>query len=122
MVNTDPHLVQLGFRDFIVLVGTKPIPSTIESLLRRRFLAYGAAAAGVLLVHDADALGYGWDVVRNTWAGPQLDLAGSDAVRPAVEGWVQKDAARTLFAAAGLDFTALSAAAANSTCAVVKGS
>ena len=69
-------------------------------------------AAGVLLVHDADALGYGWDVVRNTWAGPQLDLAGSDAVRPAVEGWVQKDAARTLFASAGLDFTAQSAAAA----------
>jgi Zn-dependent M28 family amino/carboxypeptidase len=69
-------------------------------------------AAGVLLVHDADALGYGWEVVRNTCAGPQLDLAGSDAVRPAVEGWVQKDAARTLFAAAGLDFTALSAAAA----------
>jgi Zn-dependent M28 family amino/carboxypeptidase len=69
-------------------------------------------AAGVLLVHDADALGYGWDVVRNTWTGPQLDLAGSDAERPAVEGWVQKDAARTLFAAAGLDFTALSAAAA----------
>lgn len=69
-------------------------------------------AAGVLLVHDADALGYGWDVVRNTWAGPQLELAGSDAIRPAVEGWVQKDTARALFAAAGLDFTAQSAAAA----------
>jgi Zn-dependent M28 family amino/carboxypeptidase len=69
-------------------------------------------AAGVLLVHDAEALGYGWDVVRNTWGGPQLDLAGSDAVRPAIEGWVQREAARTLFAAAGLDFAALSAAAA----------
>lgn len=68
-------------------------------------------AEGVLLVHDADALGYGWDVVRNTWSGPQLDLAGRDTGRPAVEGWVQKDAARTLFAAAGLDFNVLSAAA-----------
>ena len=70
-------------------------------------------AAGVLLVHDADALGYDWEVVRNNWTGAQLDLAGAAAVPPAVEGWVQKDAARALFAAAGLDFPLLSAAAAH---------
>ncbi len=71
-------------------------------------------AAGVLLVHDAGALGYDWDVVQNTWAGAQLDLVAAGAAeRPAVEGWIQGDAARTLFTAAGLDFTALSAAAAH---------
>ena len=71
-------------------------------------------AAGVLLVHDADALGFAWDVVQNTWAGAQLDLAAADnAARPAIEGWINMDAARTLFAAAGLDFTALAAAAAH---------
>jgi Zn-dependent M28 family amino/carboxypeptidase len=72
-------------------------------------------AAGVLLIHDGDALGYGWNVIQSTWTGAQLDLAGADgnAGRAAVEGWIQKDAARAVFAAAGLDFTAVAAAAAH---------
>jgi Zn-dependent M28 family amino/carboxypeptidase len=71
-------------------------------------------AAGVLLVHDADALGYGWNVIQNAWTGAQLELAAADgyAGRAAIEGWIQKDAARGLFAAVGLDFTASAAAAA----------
>src|ERR1700730_5299752 len=32
-------------------------------------------AAGVLLIHDTDAAGYGWQVVQNTWTGAQLSLA-----------------------------------------------
>jgi Zn-dependent M28 family amino/carboxypeptidase len=70
-------------------------------------------AAGVLLVHDSDAVGYGWSVVQNTWSGAQLGLATADggAGRAAVEGWIQKDAARALFTAAGLDFAAAAAAA-----------
>src|SRR6202158_4802851 len=32
-------------------------------------------AAGVLLVHDAEAAGFGWQVIQSTWMGPQLDLA-----------------------------------------------
>jgi Zn-dependent M28 family amino/carboxypeptidase len=72
-------------------------------------------AAGVLLVHDMAAVGYGWNVVQSTWAGAQLDLARADgnAGRAAIEGWLQKDAARELFAAAGLDFPAEEAAAAH---------
>ena len=72
-------------------------------------------AAGVLLVHDDQAAGYGWSAVRNTWSGPQLDLAAADdgAGRAAIEGWINKDAARALFAAAGLDFAASSSAAAH---------
>jgi Zn-dependent M28 family amino/carboxypeptidase len=71
-------------------------------------------AAGVLLVHDSDAAGYGWSVVQSTWTGAQLGLstAGGDAGRAAIEGWIQKDAARALFTAAGLDFAATEAAAA----------
>jgi Zn-dependent M28 family amino/carboxypeptidase len=70
-------------------------------------------AAGVLLVHDGDALGYSWSVVQNTWSGAQLVLATADggAGHTAIEGWIQKDAARALFTAAGLDFAAASAAA-----------
>ncbi len=71
-------------------------------------------AAGVLLVHDTDAAGYGWSVVQSTWTGAQLGLAtASDAERAAIEGWIQKDAARALFSAAGLDFAATAAAAAH---------
>jgi Zn-dependent M28 family amino/carboxypeptidase len=70
-------------------------------------------AAGVLLVHDADATGFGWNVVQNTWTGAQLALAaGAAAPGAAVEGWIQKDAASALFSAAGRDFTATAAAAA----------
>jgi len=65
-------------------------------------------AAGVLLVHDAEAAGYGWSVVQNTWMGAQLSLATADPVagRALIEGWIQKDAARALFSAAGLDLAA----------------
>jgi Zn-dependent M28 family amino/carboxypeptidase len=72
-------------------------------------------AAGVLLVHDADALGYGWNVIQNAWTGAQLELAAADgnAGRAAVEGWIQKEAARSLFSTAGLDFAATTAAAAH---------
>ena len=72
-------------------------------------------AAGVLLVHESDAAGYGWNVIQSTWTGAQFDLSTADgnAGRAAIEGWIQKDAARALFAAAGLDFAAGAAAAAH---------
>src|SRR5258707_160687 len=71
-------------------------------------------AQGVLLIHDAAALGYGWNVIQATWTGAQFELAAADgnAGRAAIEGWIQNDAARSLFAAAGLDFTRLAVAAA----------
>jgi len=72
-------------------------------------------AAGVLMVHDAAVLGYGWNAVQGTWGGSQFELAAADgyASRAAIEGWVQLEAARGLFAAAGLDFAAVTAAAAH---------
>jgi Zn-dependent M28 family amino/carboxypeptidase len=72
-------------------------------------------AAGVLLIHDSDSVGYGWSVVQNTWSGAQLGLATTDggAAGAAIEGWIQKDAARALFTAAGLDFAASASAAAH---------
>jgi Zn-dependent M28 family amino/carboxypeptidase len=71
-------------------------------------------ADAVLLVHDPQALGYGWDVVQATWSGPQLELAGADAAagRPAIEGWISNDEARALFSEAGTDYAKLSASAA----------
>ena len=71
-------------------------------------------AAGVLLVHDANAFGYSWNVVQNTWMGPQFHrpaLVGAHSP-PVLEGWVTHDSMRDLLVDAGSDFAALSAAAA----------
>jgi Zn-dependent M28 family amino/carboxypeptidase len=71
-------------------------------------------AQGVLVIHDSQAMGYGWNVIQATWSGAQFELAAADgnAGRAAIEGWIQNDAARALFSAAGLDFTRLAVAAA----------
>ncbi|HEY2781056.1 MAG TPA: M28 family peptidase [Steroidobacteraceae bacterium] len=64
-------------------------------------------AQGVLVIHDAAALGFGWDAIQSTWTGAQFELPAADAYagRAAIEGWLQNDAARALFSAAGIDFT-----------------
>ena len=71
-------------------------------------------AAGVLLIHDTAAAGYGWNVVVNERTGPQLELATPDdnAGRAAIEGWLSAEAGRALFGQAGIDFNAVSVAAA----------
>ena len=71
----------------------------------------GAAAA--LIIHDTDGASYGWDVVRNSWSGPQYDLPAKDdpAPRVPVQGWISGEAAEALFKAAGQDLGKLRAAA-----------
>ncbi|HEX3397007.1 MAG TPA: M28 family peptidase [Steroidobacteraceae bacterium] len=72
-------------------------------------------AQGVLLIHDVQALGFGWNALRATWSGAQFEppAADANAGRAAIEGWIQNDAARALFVAAGLDFAATAGAAAH---------
>lgn len=71
-------------------------------------------ATGVLLVHDAAQMGYGWNVIQATWGGAQFEQAGADAnARASIEGWIQKATARALFTDAGLDFERLAVAAAH---------
>ena len=71
----------------------------------------GAAAA--LIVHETEPASYPWEVVINSWSGPQFELAErGDAPILALEGWIALDAARMLFERAGHDFAALSDAAA----------
>ena len=71
----------------------------------------GAAAA--LIIHDTAGASYGWDVVRNSWSGPQYDLPAKDdpAPRLPVQGWITGEAADALFKAAGQDLARLRAAA-----------
>jgi Zn-dependent M28 family amino/carboxypeptidase len=63
----------------------------------------GAAAA--LIVHDNAGASYGWEVVKNSWSGPQYDLPAKDDpdARLPVQGWITAQTARQLFADAGLD-------------------
>jgi Zn-dependent M28 family amino/carboxypeptidase len=70
-------------------------------------------ASGILLIHDAGASGLGWQAVVDSFTRPQLDAATpGSADHPVIEGWLTADAGRALFAQAGLDFAALSLAAA----------
>jgi Zn-dependent M28 family amino/carboxypeptidase len=70
-------------------------------------------AAGVLLLHDAGAAGYGWNVVVNDRTGPQFEPAAPDenTGRAVIEGWLSADAGRAVFAQAGIDFNAVTRAA-----------
>ena len=64
----------------------------------------GAAAA--IVIHQTEPAAYGWGVVEGSWTGPQLDLERPDggAGRVALEGWIHEDAAKAVFANAGMDF------------------
>lgn len=71
----------------------------------------GAKAA--LIIHDDAGAAYPWDVVQNSWGGPQFDLPPSEDPEPRLpaQGWINAATANTLFADAGLDFEALRTAA-----------
>jgi Zn-dependent M28 family amino/carboxypeptidase len=70
-------------------------------------------AAGALIVHDTFPASYGWNVVESSWSGPQAyaQRANAGADQTLVNGWVQKEVAEKIMAAAGQDLATLSAAA-----------
>jgi len=69
-------------------------------------------AAGILIVHDTEPAGYPWEVVRGSWTGPLEELPPGREYQSAIQGWITRDAAEKLFAAAGLKFADLATAAA----------
>ncbi|MGQ4660901.1 M28 family peptidase [Lysobacter sp. F6437] len=71
----------------------------------------GAAAA--LIIHDTEGASYGWDVVENSWSGPQFDLPAADDPEPRLpaQGWITGDTARTLLGDLGHDLDDLYKAA-----------
>ncbi len=71
----------------------------------------GAAAA--IIIHDDAGAAYGWDVVKNSWSGPQHDLLPKDDPDPRLpaQGWITGDQAKAIFADAGLDIDRLREAA-----------
>jgi len=67
----------------------------------------GAAAA--VIIHDTAPAAYGWEVVRNSWTGPQFHLHrdNDNMDRTPIESWVQRSVAEEVVAAAGLDLATL---------------
>ncbi|HJN43718.1 MAG: peptidase M28 [Acidobacteria bacterium] len=63
-------------------------------------------AAGALVIHETGPAGYPWEVVGSSPYGESFDLVADDRNmgRAAIEGWIQRDAAASLFEMAGLDF------------------
>jgi len=68
-------------------------------------------AAGIIIVHQTEPASYGWSVVANSFTGAKLYLQEKDKhmSRCKIEGWITEDAAKKMFAAAGIagDFRAL---------------
>jgi len=73
---------------------------------------HGAEAA--FIIHETKPAAYPWEVVSNSWSGPQFHLRTEDKnlSRCAVEGWFTIDSTRTIFEQAGLDLDRLKADAA----------
>lgn len=66
----------------------------------------GAKAA--LIIHETGPAGYGFDVVKASWAGENFDLGiKRDKYRIEAEGWISSEIAQKLFQMNGLQFSEL---------------
>jgi Zn-dependent M28 family amino/carboxypeptidase len=67
----------------------------------------GAAAA--IIIHETGAAGYPWQVVENSWSGPQFYLENNEFIGSPLlfKGWITTGAAERIFRSAGLDFEQL---------------
>ncbi|MCJ2188779.1 M28 family metallopeptidase [Novosphingobium beihaiensis] len=65
-------------------------------------------AVGALIVHETEAAGYGWNVVISP-GGENYDIVRKpeDLTTLKLQGWISGDAAKALFAKAGLDLEKL---------------
>jgi Zn-dependent M28 family amino/carboxypeptidase len=59
-------------------------------------------AVGALIIHRTDLASYGWDVVRSSWSGEEVYLAGDRDPKLKAASWIQLEVARRLFSASGL--------------------
>jgi Zn-dependent M28 family amino/carboxypeptidase len=128
---------ELGWDDFkgvdvrgktvVMLVGDPPVPLAADSTRLDPAVFRGPAmtyygrwtykydvaaergAAAVLLVHQTGPAGYPWSVVQGN-VRERFEVEGARPHVP-VEGWIQLETARAVFAAGGHDFAALERAA-----------
>lgn len=65
-------------------------------------------AAGIILIHTAEAATYPWTTVTGSWTGEQVRIE-REPTSLVVAGWMRDSAAMPLFAGAGLDLPRLMA-------------
>ncbi len=72
----------------------------------------GAKAA--IIIHETGAASYPWDVVENSWSGPQFHLTDNEISSSSLQfqGWITTDLAQQLFTSAGIEYDPMIAAAA----------
>ncbi|HUG45075.1 MAG TPA: M28 family peptidase [Sphingomicrobium sp.] len=70
-------------------------------------------AAGIMIVHEAEPASYGWNTVANSFPAANFDIVREDpaARHTGFESWIQRDLAKQIFQAAGLNFEEAKAAA-----------
>jgi Zn-dependent M28 family amino/carboxypeptidase len=105
----------------VVLVNDPPAPANEPDHFGGRAMTYYGrwtykfeeaerrGAAGALIIHTTEQAGYPWHTVVGSWAKEQRMLP-RDPRLPAplgMRGWITDSAAKTLFAAAGLDLAEL---------------
>jgi Zn-dependent M28 family amino/carboxypeptidase len=72
-------------------------------------------AAGALIIHQTAPAAYGWNVVEDSFGGPQFHLASDNdnMDRLKVEGWLQYEVAQEIFELSGMDLEGMSKDAAS---------
>ncbi len=109
--------VDVRGKTIVVLVNNPPFKGNRMFYCGRWSYKYEQAsalgAAGCLIVHEPGPAGYPFAVIAASQARENFDLEAADgnASQVAVEGWLTLNGAKTLFAAAGLDFAQMKAAA-----------
>lgn len=123
--------VDLRGKTLLMLVGDPPVPDPADpsrldpaTFKGPAMTYYGRwtykveiaarlGAAAVILVHETGPAGYGWSVVRGSWAGEGYGLDTPEALgaHVDVESWLTLERTRELLAACGQSFEALKAAA-----------
>ena len=63
-------------------------------------------AKAVIIIHETGAAGYPWEVVQNSWTGPQFYLENNEFMGSELQfkGWITTVTARKVFESAGIDF------------------
>jgi Zn-dependent M28 family amino/carboxypeptidase len=74
-------------------------------------MAAELGAAGAIIIHTTPSAGYNYQVVQNSWTGPQFELPAADEPTTPIEAWVSEEAARRLMRLAGHDLDRLVTAA-----------
>jgi len=64
-------------------------------------------ARGILLIHTTDSAGYGWQVVRNSWAGEELYLPSALDNNLLFRGWIREKKLKKVLAAEGISLEEL---------------